>query len=115
MTRVKRGVTQRAKHRKVLKMTKGYHAGRSKLFKVAKQAAMKAGLNSYRDRKLKKRGMRSLWTARISAALRSMGTNYSKFMDKCFKKDIRLNRKMLAELAVREPGVFKEVVEQVSK
>lgn len=115
MTRVKRGVTQRAKHRKILKMTKGYRAGRSKLFKVAKQAVMKAGLNSYRDRKLKKRGMRSLWTTRISAALRSMGTNYSGFMDKCFKKDIRINRKMLSELAAREPAVFKEVVEQVSK
>lgn len=114
MTRVKRGVTQRAKHKKVLKMAKGYRAGRGKLFKQAKQAVMKAGINSYRDRKLKKRDMRSLWTARISAALRAMGTNYSKFIGTCFKKDVRLNRKMLAELATRNPEVFTSVVEQVN-
>src|SRR3989338_8125301 len=103
MTRVKRGVTQRATHKKYLKAAKGYRAGRSKLFKVTKQAVMKAGMHAYRDRKLRKRNMRQLWTARISAALRAMGTNYSRFAGKCFKKNIRLNHKMLAELATREP------------
>lgn len=95
-------------------MAKGYRGVRSRLFKSAKEAVMKAGLNSYRDRKLKKRNMRRLWTTRISAALRAQGTKYSVFMDKCFKKDVRLNRKMLAELAAREPEVFTKVVEKVN-
>lgn len=114
MTRVKRGVTQRAKHKKVLKAAKGYRGSRSKLFKVAKQAVMKAGMHAYRDRKLRKRNMRQLWTLRMSAVLRTLGTNYSQFMDKCFKKDVRINRKMFSELATRDPEVFKSIVEQVS-
>ena len=114
MTRVKRGVTAHRRHKKVLKAAKGYRGVRSRLFKTAKQAVMKAGLNAYRDRKLQKRRMRRLWTTRISAGLRAMGTKYSVFMDQCFKKDVRLNRKMLAELAAREPEVFTQVVEKVS-
>lgn len=114
MVRVKRGVVTKRRHKKILKMAKGYRGVRSKLFKVAKQAVMKAGLNSYRDRKLKKRTMRQLWTARISAALRANGNTYSQFMGKCFKKDMRINRKMLAELAARNPEVFNKVVDQVN-
>jgi len=113
MTRVKRGVVTRRRHKKVLKAAKGYRGVRSKLFKVAKQAVMKAGLHSYRDRKLRKRNMRQLWTSRISAALRANGNTYSKFMGQCFKKDVRLNRKMLAELAAREPEVFEKVAKEV--
>ncbi len=114
MVRVKRGTTTRRRHKKVLKAAKGYRGVRSKLFKCAKQAVMKAGLHAYRDRKLRKRTMRQLWTARISAALRAKGLNYSRFMDACFKKDVRLNRKMLADLAAREPAVFDQVVEKVT-
>ncbi|MBT6068441.1 50S ribosomal protein L20 [Candidatus Peregrinibacteria bacterium] len=114
MTRVKRGVASHRRHKKVLKAAKGYRGVRGRLFKCAKQAVMKAGLHAYRDRKLRKRNMRQLWTARISAALRARGTKYSVFMGKCFKKDIRLNRKMLAELAAREPEIFDKVVDQIS-
>lgn len=113
MTRVKRGVRTRARHKKILKMAKGFRSVNSKLFRVAKQVVMKAGLNSYRDRRLKKRTMRSLWTARMSAALRMLGTNYSQFTGKCFQKDVRINRKMFAELAAREPEVFTKAVEAI--
>lgn len=110
MTRVKSGVSAHRRHQKVLKAAKGYRGGRSKLFRRAKNAVAKAGQNAYRDRKLKKRTFRQLWIARINAACRVRGTKYSVLIDGCFKKDIRVNRKMLAELAANEPEAFKAVL-----
>ena len=113
MTRVKRGVPAHRRHLKMLKAAKGYRGGRSKLFRRAKNAVAKAGQNAYRDRRLKKRTFRGLWIARINGACRAEGTRYGLFMDACFKKDIRINRKMLAELAATTPETFKAVLEEV--
>jgi len=113
MSRVKRGVTAHAKHKKVLKLAKGYRAGRSRVFKWAKQAVMKAGMNAYRDRRLKKRSFRRLWNVRISAALKQLGHNYSRFMNDLFKKDMVINRKMLAEIAMNHPEAFEDLVKKV--
>lgn len=111
MSRVKRGVTAHRRHRKTVKAAKGYRGLRSTNFRAAKNAVMKAGLNAYRDRRNKKRTFRQLWIARINAACRELGTSYSVLIAGMTKKHILINRKMLAELAVREPGVFKDVVE----
>ena len=113
MTRVKRGVTAHRRHRKTVKAAKGYRGLRSKTFRQAKNAVMKAGLNSYRDRRNKKRVFRSLWIARINAACREHGLAYSRFIAGLNDKGIAVNRKMLAELAVNEPKAFKAVVEAV--
>lgn len=115
MTRVKRGVTAHRRHQKTLKAAKGYRGGRSKLFRAAKNAVAKAGQNSYRDRKKKKRNFRQLWIARINAACRANGSKYSALIDGCFKKDIQVNRKMLAELAANEPEAFKAVLDEALK
>jgi large subunit ribosomal protein L20 len=115
MTRVKRGVTAHRRHQKVLKAAKGYRGGRSKLFRRAKNAVAKAGQNSYRDRRLKKRTFRGLWIARINAACRAEGTRYGLFIDACFKKNIQINRKMLAELAANHPETFKAVLDEAMK
>jgi large subunit ribosomal protein L20 len=112
MTRVKRGVNAHRRHRKVLKAAKGYRGGRSKLFRAAKNAIAKAGQNAYKDRKLRKRTFRQLWIARVNAACRAHGSKYSVLIDGCFKKDIRVNRKMLAELAANEPDTFKAVLDE---
>lgn len=112
MSRVKRGVAAHARHKKVLKLAKGYRAGRSRVFKWAKQAVMKAGLNAYRDRRLKKRDFRQLWNVRISAALRPHGLNYSRFINALFKKEVLLNRKMLSEIAFHHPELFEAIVKQ---
>lgn len=115
MTRVKRGVNTRRRHHKMRKAAKGYRGLRHLTFKWAKNAVMKAGLRSYVSRRLKKRDFRSLWIVRINAACRAMGVKYSRLIDAMTKKDMAINRKMLAELAVNEPAVFKKIVEEAMK
>lgn len=113
MTRVKRGVAAHRRHHKVLKAAKGFRAGNSKLFTAAKTAVIKAGKHAYVDRRKKKRDFRRLWIARINAACRAMGTKYSALINACFKKGVEVNRKMMAELAAKEPEAFKAFVEEV--
>jgi len=109
--RVKRGNVLRKRHKKILKLAKGFLGARSRIFKVANIAVMKKLKYQYRDRRVLKRNMRSLWIVRINAAVREMGISYSKFMNMLKKADIQVNRKMLAELAVNEPEAFKVLVE----
>ncbi len=113
MPRVKRGVTARARHKKVLAMAKGYRGRRKNVYRIAKQAVMKAGQYAYRDRRNRKRVFRQLWIARINAAARGMGLTYSKFMAGMKKASIDIDRKMLAELAVRDPAAFGSIVDKV--
>ena len=112
MSRVKRGVRTRARHRKVLKAAKGYFGHKSKLFKVANQAVMKSGAYAYRDRRTKKRDFRKLWIARINAAARINGLSYSKFMNGLKKADIALDRKVLSDIAITDPNGFAKLCEQ---
>jgi len=109
--RVKRGNVLRKRHKKILKLAKGFIGARSRIFKVANIAVMKKLKYQYRDRRVLKRNMRSLWIVRINAAVRELGISYSKFMNMLKKADIQVNRKMLAELAVNEPDAFKVLVE----
>ncbi len=109
--RVKRGNVLRKRHKKILKLAKGFIGARSRIFKVANIAVMKKLKYQYRDRRVLKRNMRSLWIIRINAAVRELGISYSKFMNMLKKADIQVNRKMLAELAVNEPDAFKVLVE----
>jgi large subunit ribosomal protein L20 len=111
--RVKRGVLRHAKHKKILKKAKGYQGRRKSVFKLAKQAVLKAGQYSYRDLKVKKRTFRSLWILRINAAVRSFGLTYSTFIDRLAKNKIELNRKTLAEMAIKEPASFEALVKKV--
>ena len=113
MARVKRGVESRRKHKKVLKLAKGYRGARSRTFKVAKQAVTRAGQYAYRDRKAKKREFRSLWIQRINAGVRDEGMTYSRFINGLAKSKIKLDRKVLAELAYNNPEVFKTIVKKV--
>ena len=110
MPRVKRGVTARARHKKVLALAKGYRGRRKNVYRIAKQAVMKAGQYAYRDRRARKRVFRRLWIARINAASRSLGLTYSKFMAGLKKASIEVDRKMLAELAVNDPAAFGSIV-----
>jgi len=112
MSRVKRGVTAHARHSKVLKQAKGYYGRRKNTIRVAKQAVEKAGQYAYRDRKVKKRTFRALWIQRINAAARLNGLTYSTFMNGLSQAGIELDRKVLADIAVREPVTFKSLVEQ---
>lgn len=112
MPRVKRGVTAHAKHKKILKQAKGYRGARSNVFRVAKQAVIKAGQYAYRDRRQRKRVFRRLWIARINAAARECGLSYSRFMDGLHKAGIEVDRKMLAELAVFNKDAFATLAEQ---
>lgn len=112
MARVKRGVVAKAKHKRVLKKAKGYYGARSKLFKTAKQAVIKAGQYAYRDRRQRKRQFRALWIARINAAARLHGLSYSRLIDGLNKANVDLDRKVLADLAVRDPAAFEAVAEQ---
>ena len=112
MARVKGGVTARARHKKVLAEAKGFRGRRGKVFRVAKQAVMKAGQYAYRDRRNKKRTFRSLWITRINAAVREHGVTYSVFIDGLRKASIDLDRKVLADMAVNDKAGFKVVVEQ---
>ena len=102
MPRVKRGVQAHAKHKKVLKAAKGYYGARSRTFKVAKQAVIKAGQYAYRDRRQRKRQFRALWIVRINAAARECGMSYSRFMDGLNKAGVVIDRKVLADLAVHD-------------
>jgi len=113
MPRVKRGVTARARHKKILALAKGYRGRRKNVFRIAKQAVMKAGQYAYRDRRTRKRVFRALWIARINAAARSLGITYSKFMAGMRKASIEIDRKMLAELAVKDPAAFGSIVAKV--
>ena len=112
MPRVKRGVTARARHKKVFALSKGFSLRRNNVYRVAKQAVMRAGQYAYRDRKTKKRNFRSLWIQRINAAAREEGLSYSKFMGMLKAKGIDINRKVLADLAMNHPEAFKAIVEQ---
>ncbi|MBD3360920.1 50S ribosomal protein L20 [Candidatus Peregrinibacteria bacterium] len=114
MSRVKSGKTTHRRHRKVVKAAKGYRNLRSKNFRDAKNALMKAGQHSYKHRRTRKRDFRRLWITRINNACREHGINYSRFIDGMTKKNIRINRKMLAELAVNEPEAFKAVVDEAA-
>ena len=114
MSRVKRGVTTHARHRKVIKQAKGYYGRRKNTIRVAKQAVEKAGQYAYRDRKVKKRTFRSLWIQRINAAARANGLTYGRLIDGLKKAGIELDRKVLADIAVREPQTFKGLVEAAS-
>ena len=113
MSRVKRGVTKHARHQKVLKAAKGYYGARRKLFGVALQAVEKASAYAYRDRRVNKRNVRSLWIQRINAGVRQFDMKYSTFINGLKKKGIELDRKVLSELAVNEPDAFKLLVDKV--
>ncbi|KUM02525.1 50S ribosomal protein L20 [Chromobacterium subtsugae] len=112
MPRVKRGVTARARHKKILALAKGYRGRRKNVYRIAKQAVMKAGQYAYRDRRQKKRQFRQLWIARINAAARENGLPYSKFMNGLKKAGIEIDRKVLADLAVFEKAAFAQIVEK---
>ncbi|MCF7846180.1 MAG: 50S ribosomal protein L20 [Candidatus Peribacteraceae bacterium] len=109
--RVKGGTTTRARHKKVLKSTKGYRGRQRTTFRVAKQANLKAGKHAYIGRKLKKRTYRALWIQRLNAAVRAAGLTYSRFIDGLTKSKISVNRKNLSELAINEPKTFEKLVE----
>ncbi len=112
MPRATNAVASRQRRKKILKAAKGFRGARSKLLKRAKDSVSKALLYSYRDRRQRKREFRKLWIVRINAAAREHGLSYSEFMNALKKSDIIMSRKTLADLAVREPGVFKSLVEQ---
>ena len=112
MARVKRGVQVRKRHKKILKQARGYYGARSRTFKVANQAVLKAGQYAYRGRKERKREFRALWIVRINAAAREFGLSYSRFMSGLKKAEINIDRKMLAELAVYDKGAFQKIAEQ---
>ena len=112
MPRVKRGVTARARHKKILVLAKGYRGRRKNVYRVAKQAVMKAGQYAYRDRRQKKRQFRQLWIARINAASRENGLPYSKFMNGLKKACIEIDRKVLADMAVFDKPAFAQIVEK---
>ena len=113
MPRVKRGVTARARHKKVLDQAKGFRGRRKNVFRIAKQAVMKAGQYAYRDRRAKKREFRALWITRINAAVREFGMSYSVFMNGMKKASIDIDRKVLAEMAVKDSAAFGKIVEAV--
>jgi large subunit ribosomal protein L20 len=113
MPRVKRGVTARARHKKVFKQTKGFRGRRKNVYRVAKQALMKAGQYAYRDRRVKKREFRALWIARINAAVRELGMSYSTFMAGLKRANIEIDRKVLADLAVSDKAAFNQIASQV--
>ncbi len=111
--RVKRGIARHRRHKKILKLAKGYRGMRSTAFKKANEAVVRAGVNAYRDRRLKKRTFRNLWVIRLNAALRAQGITYSRFIAAMKKKEMTLNRKVLSELAIHEPAVFDKIVKEV--
>lgn len=113
MTRVKRGVTSLKRRRKILKQTKGFRWGRKSKERAAKEALLHAGLHSFNDRRKKKRDFRKLWQIKIGAASKNEGVSYSRFIDKLKKSNISINRKMLAEIAEKNPVVFSMIMEEV--
>ena len=112
MARVKRGVTARARHKKVMPAAKGYYAARRKVYRVAKQAVTKAAQYAYIGRKQRKRQFRSLWIVRINAAARMYGLSYSRFMNGLLKANIKLDRKALADIAIHDIAAFGKIAEQ---
>ena len=112
MPRVKRGVTAHARHKKILKQAKGYYGARSRVFRVAKQAVIKAGQYAYRDRRQRKRQFRSLWIIRINAAARQNGLSYSRFMCGLQKAGVEIDRKILADIAVFDKKSFADIAEK---
>lgn len=112
--RVKTGTTRRKRHKKVLKLTKGYRMTKGRLYKVSKEAALHAGQYAYIGRKQKKRNFRRLWIQRINAALMPFGLPYSRFINGLKKAKIELNRKILAEIALSDPETFKVIVEKAT-
>jgi large subunit ribosomal protein L20 len=115
MPRVKRGVTARARHKKMLAMAKGYRGRRNNVYRVAKQAVMRAGQYAYRDRRNKKRDFRALWITRINAAARECGMKYSTFMGALKKHMIEIDRKVLSDMAIFDMPAFMALVERVKK
>lgn len=115
MARVKRGVTARRRHKKIIKLAKGYYNARRKVFRVAKQAVTKAQQYAYIGRKQKKRQFRSLWIVRINAAARLHGLSYSRFMNGLLKANITLDRKALADIAIHDPAAFGAIAEQAKR
>ncbi|MFZ2987048.1 50S ribosomal protein L20 [Ideonella sp.] len=113
MPRVKRGVTARARHKKILALAKGYRGRRKNVFRIAKQAVMKAGQYAYRDRRAKKRVFRQLWIARINAGARSLGLTYSRFMAGLKQASIDIDRKVLSDMAINDPAAFASIVDKV--
>src|SRR5690554_4481274 len=112
MSRVKRGVTNHARHKKVLKAAEGYYGRRKSTIRIAKQAVEKAGQYAYRDRRTRKRNFRALWIQRINAGVREHGLTYSRFIDGLAKAGIEVDRKVLSDLAIHEPEAFKALVSQ---
>ena len=115
MPRVKKANTAKAKHKKVLSSTEGHYGARSRLYKTAKQSNIKALQYAFRDRKNRKRSFRSLWISRIAASSKALGTSYSNLIHNLGTKDIKLNRKILADLCVNDERAFKKIVETASK
>lgn len=113
MARVKRGVTSHKKHKKILKLTRGHRGGRSKNIREAKSSLLHAGQYAFAGRKLRKRDMRKLWIIQLNAAVRAEGLNYSKFIHELQTKNIKLDRKILADLAVNHPEDFKKIVAEI--
>jgi len=112
MSRVKRGVTSHAKHKKVIKAAKGYFGRRKNTIRIAKQAVEKANQYAFRDRRVRKRNFRALWIQRINAGARELGMTYSRFIDGLAKAGIEVDRKVLADLAVKEPEAFKALADK---
>ena len=112
MPRVKRGVTARARHKKVLEQAKGFRGRRKNVYRIAKEAVMRAGQNAYRDRRQKKREFRALWIVRINAAARECGLSYSVFMNGLKKAAVEIDRKVLADLAVFDKPAFAKIAER---
>jgi large subunit ribosomal protein L20 len=112
MPRVKRGVQARARHKKILAKAKGYYGARSRVYRVAHQAVIKAGQYAYRDRRVKKRMFRSLWIVRINAAAHECGLSYSRLIDGLNKAEVAIDRKMLADLAVHDKNAFGHIAEK---
>lgn len=112
MPRVKRGVTARARHKKIMKQAKGYYGARSRVYRVAKQAVIKAAQYAYRDRRQRKRQFRALWVQRINAAARLNGLSYSRFINGLKKANVELDRKVLADIAVNDPNGFAHLATQ---
>jgi large subunit ribosomal protein L20 len=115
MSRVKRGVTGHARHKKVLKAAEGYYGRRKSTIRVAKQAVEKAGQYAYRDRRIKKRNFRALWIQRINAAVRDHGLTYGRFIDGLSRAEVAVDRKVLSDLAITEPAAFAALVAQAKQ
>ena len=115
MPRVSKSITAKAKHKKVLRATKGHYGARSRLFKTAKQSNIKSLQYAFRDRKNRKRAFRSLWISRINAASRALGISYSKLANGMLKKNVNINRKILSNIAVNDPQTFEKIVNFATK